>query len=253
MERPKQEKVEKGSILRAVPYGLIAIAGILIVVAVLTYTSQKWQSEQKITNISIEGSNILSESDILIMLKDSVLGKVYADIDIESIDRILQENPYIIKSRITTDAKGKLKVEVTERKPVAVLIKHDGSLAYSDETGFTFPYVPLETTDNIPIIGNLYFNGRLNSKALKSALKIVSEMAHEGYDIIISRINHKSGDCFETITSDYGVKLIIDASHSLDEQLKKYKRFTSSNERTLMLAEVKYLDLRWTNRLVAGY
>jgi len=253
MERPKQEKVGKGSYLRAVPYGLMAIAGILIVIAVLTYISQKWHSEQKITNISIEGSNILSESDILIMLKDSVLGKTYAELDIESIDRFLQENPYIIKTRITTDARGKLSVEVTERKPVAVLIKHDGSLAYTDETGFTFPYAPLEITDNIPIIGNLYFNGRLNSKALKSALRIVAETAEKGYDIIISRINYKSGDCFETIASDYGVKLLIDASISLDEQLKKYLRFTASNERTLMLTEVKYLDLRWTNRLVAGY
>lgn len=254
MERQKQNEVPKGSsLMRALPIGLIAIAVILIGIVALTYMSRQWYSEQKVSEIQVEGSNILSESEIMIMLKDSVLGKSFSELDIESIDRMLVANPYIIKTKITHDGKGKISVEVQERQPRAVLMKSDGNLAYSDESGFTFPYVPLESVSNVPIIGNVYENGRLNMKALKLALKIVEEISGTGYDIIVSRINFKGGTSFETITSDYGVKLIVDASYKLEDQLKKYVRFTASNERTLMLSEVKYLDLRWSNRLVAGY
>jgi cell division septal protein FtsQ len=254
MERQEKNEVPKrGSFLRALPIGLIVIAVILIGIVALTYKSGEWYSEQSISKIEVEGSNILSESEIMIMLKDSVLGKTYSEIDIANIDKMLLQNPYIIKTIITHDGKGKIHVEVFERQPTAILIKADGNLAYSDDSGFTFPYVPLDNVDNIPILGNLYLSGRLNMKALKMALKIVDEISNTDYDIIISRINFKSGTSFETITSDYGVKLIVDASYQLDEQLKKYVRFAAKNERTMMLSEVKYLDLRWSNRLVAGY
>jgi cell division septal protein FtsQ len=86
----------------------------------------------------IIGNNHLNNNEIHAIIKEE-LGKSKLELNsIDVMERQLKNHSAIKDANVSINSKGKIKIEVTEREPIAYVITADGSLLLCDENNYTF-------------------------------------------------------------------------------------------------------------------
>ncbi|GAB4315970.1 MAG: cell division protein FtsQ/DivIB [Bacteroidales bacterium] len=116
--------------------------------------------------------------DLLIQKYDSIEGRKLSEIDLETIERDLNDHPLIAGADVYTTLKGELKINLVQKKPLLRIIPQKGKSWYLDREGTSVPPVAgkpvrtlvasgyietpyidtlrLKNNDNFPVINDLY-------------------------------------------------------------------------------------------------
>jgi len=84
-------------------------------------------------------------------LRDLPLGAL----DVERLERVLEEEPFILDADAFLDAENKIHVTVEQRPPVLRIIDHNGLNYYLDEHGMKMPLSPHFTARVLVATGNI--------------------------------------------------------------------------------------------------
>jgi cell division protein FtsQ len=138
---------------------MLLLVGVLVISAI----EHKQTSIIKTLDISIKP---LADSTLLIQQGDVVLSldrsfgyrfdeRSIKDIDVERIERVLEEEPFIKDADVYINAANIIKVSITQREPILRIIDKNGLNYYLDGAGYKMPLSKHFTTRTLVATGNI--------------------------------------------------------------------------------------------------
>ena len=249
---------------------IIILTLLVIIAAAGVYYSVGWRSGYVISQITVSGNHTLSREEILsaARLKDSAI--IEKDAEIELIQDRLINHPEIKKAFVSKMPPSELRIEIIEKRPVAILNTGSELLLLDDELE-TFPFRQTAKAFDIPLISGVRIENthnpknRFNKEDLRYALFLILN-SYKDSKILYSNIS-------EINLSDTGKSIVYlsedsspfylprDVNKSLSDEeyrnqlLYKLKIFESYLKQSIdshLKADVKYVDLRYSNHVIVN-
>jgi cell division protein FtsQ len=127
---------------------LAIIALIFIAAAVVVSTMQKKEAslaKEVIIEVTPlrEGHSFIDNDDIKVSIQRSfgydLEGLPLGSVDIERLERVLEEDPFILDAEAYIDGRNRIHIEVEQREPILRIIDNNGLNYYLDGSGFKMP------------------------------------------------------------------------------------------------------------------
>jgi len=149
----------KKSFLKIVIWSLsiLVILGVVWVV-VLNYGKNKCQDIQ-ITIDAPADATFITEQDVrnyITQVGEILVGSEIARINIESIENIINKNPFVLSSRVYVTMGGIVKIEIKQRTPIVRIQNSSDQSYYISKDGYLMPVVAGKTAR--VLIANGYIN-----------------------------------------------------------------------------------------------
>jgi cell division protein FtsQ len=138
-------------------------AAIVLVVVILSAVNSKEMALSKGLIVKVkplpDGSLLLHDKDVL-----SAVNKVYGypvegqsmnQIDPKRIEKMLEEEPFILDADVFFDAETRVHIHVVQREPVLRVIDHNGLNYYLDKFGYKMPLSSRHTAHVLAATGNI--------------------------------------------------------------------------------------------------
>jgi cell division septal protein FtsQ len=238
----------------SVSYLLLIISFVLILVVALYYLSHNWSQEHIITEVKITGNKFVETKDLYSLIKKNVYGKLKRDINLDTLNKLILSNPYIKITEPSYGLRGELNIKVTERNPIAYLLRNDGKVMLMDDLGFVFPLKSLPKDTDLPVISN--YNVNTNANCIKKSALFIENLKkfRSEYDSYILEYKF-TGDyrVIKAVSQVYNFELIMNTEMDPSLQIEKYTDFLKNLNKTDSKKNINYIDLRWNNRVVIGY
>lgn len=130
---------------------------------VVNSIEKKGKTEVAKIQINIEplqdGSKLVTETDIeeLITERFGVPLTVLPvkEVNVERLERVLEEDPFIIDGEAYIDAKNRVTIDIIQREPILRIIDNNGLNYYLDKAGFKMPLSPNYSARVMVATGNL--------------------------------------------------------------------------------------------------
>jgi cell division protein FtsQ len=232
----------------------------LAAVAVLIILANNWSNKKFADRITVKGNTTISEEEILKaagIRRDSLIN--LDDINYLFIrDRILK-HPEVKKVVVSKESPSELIIEITEKRPVAVVVKNSELFLIDDEDEI-FSFKNYEKVYDLPVINGLknesdpYYNSDL-----KSALNLIKMAYSKGKTLqnLISEVNVSDSAKLIVNTNDHSTMFYfpkanagINDKEMLNEKLNLFKRFYE-DEIVRKNQKFEYVDLRFSNQIIA--
>lgn len=132
----------------------IILTMIVIAAAASAVLSFKWRSGGEITKITVTGNYTIAREEILnaARLKDTITN--WDDINIENIQDRIANHSEIKKVFVSKELPSELKIEVIEKRPIAILNGENEILLIDDELE-TFPFKNSAKMYDLPVISGV--------------------------------------------------------------------------------------------------
>lgn len=127
-------------------FSVIAIA-IVAIVGIATYFSKKRNDVKEIVveiKHLVDGTNdLIKEKDVKEIIRRSFEEKVeeskLSRVDVERVERVLEQDPFIENAEAYVDASNQLRIVITQREPICRIIDNSGLNYYIDKSGVKMP------------------------------------------------------------------------------------------------------------------
>lgn len=235
---------------------LISISFLLIIT--LIKVSSWWCVKTNnliLKNISISNTKII-ENEEFHSLVNGFIGNSLEEIRIDSMTKIIEDHPYVEAARVSKWYPSKIKIELIERKPIAVL--NISPMVLLDKYGFVLPYKTSKMNFNLPILNN--FNSNLDfypygnkvlSENVDNCIKWLKQIKINYPSLYqdISEMKMTSEDDINIILSEYPTRIFLGKSDiwTKIEILKKFETELLPKK----LSDFSYLDMRYDNQVIA--
>lgn len=130
-----------------------------------------------------EDARFVTEQDIrqyIIDLGDSVRGNQLSDIDIEALERLICQNPYISRAEVFLTLDGVVTIRIQQREPIARVYNNIKQSYYISDDGTLMPVNPGKPA-HVPVV-----NGNINTFYLPG-LDLDPDKKRETFDTAIFR------------------------------------------------------------------
>lgn len=166
---------------------------------------------------------------------------------IESVNKL----PYIKHTAISKGATGNITITVTEREPLALLIR-DSRQVYFDEDGVKLPVI-LEKTVDVPIVYGFPVNpvsDTLKGNEFENVRDFIQEASKSDIGwITISEIAWNDREGVVALSYENGVKLLF-GEQNFDTKIRYWEEFYSKIIKTKGIDTFERVDLRFRNQIV---
>ena len=232
---------------------------IMVLVYVILFGVTSWWSSISnnfiLEEISISNTKFIEKSEFY-ELASGFLWKPLENLDLTSISKIIEEHPYVEAARVSKWYPSKIKIELIEREPIAIL--NVEPMIFLDKNSFVLPNKITKSNYNLPILNN--FNTNLN--LYPSGQKVLSENVENSINWLhkirveypslysdISEMTITSNDQLNIILSEYPTNIFLgkDQIWLKIEILKKFENGLSPKK----LSDFKYIDMRYSNQVIA--
>lgn len=154
------------------------IISIVLVVVLTSFVLEKANKQTCVdVKISIPGANNLVERQdidaILEKTSGQLMGVQLKSINMYALEKQLNKNPYISKSKIYSDINGVLHIEITQKQPVIRILNKFGNDFYIDSEGKKMPI----SSNFTPRV--LVATGNITERLRKSADTLQTQLAHD--------------------------------------------------------------------------
>lgn len=238
--------------------------------AVASYFSVGWRSGYVIKSITVTGNQTLTRDEILsaARIKDSTL--IESNAEIELIQDRLLNHPEIKKAFVSKDPPSELRIEIVEKRPVAVINSGSGLMLIDDDLE-VFPFRHTHKALDLPVISGVRPlntidpKNRLNKEDLRYALYLITA-SHKDSKLLyasISEINLSDTSKAVVYLCEDSCPFFLprDVNRSIaDEEYRnmlsgKLRIFESYLRQSLdnhAKSDVNYVDLRYSNQVIVN-
>ena len=122
---------------------------LLFSAAAIVISAVQWKETTPSAGLSVkieplqDGNNLINTEDILLKINRSfgfeLSGMPMNTVDIERLEKILVEDPFILDADAYVDANSRINIKVTQREPILRIIDNNGLNYYLDKDGMKMP------------------------------------------------------------------------------------------------------------------
>jgi len=202
-------------------------------------------------NPEVVRSKILANSD-------SLHGILLKNVDLQSIEKELLENPFVDKARVFTTVNGNLKAEIEQKKPIARIVYDNGLSRYLDEKGSTFPISRnysarvLTVSGNIKTVNQFVENDSVSTKNLINDINILSRfiVADDFWKAQIQQVYVNNKLEFELIPRVGGHVIELGSTENLAQKMRKLEIFYRETFGKTQWNSYKTINLKYKDQIV---
>ena len=178
-----------------------------------------------------------------------------SDININELSKVFEDNHYIKAVRVSKHFPDKIKIEIVERDPIAVVNNREPILI--DENGIILPNNKEAFKKIIPFLSGFnqnklsYINGeKTTSPKLNEAISLLKKIKEKNQSLYknISEMALNGDKEFVLVLVDYPTKINL-GSNDLDKKIQIIESFDSSVNPDGLYA-FKSIDLRYQNQII---
>lgn len=252
----KASNQHKKSLLRKV-FSLLAFAGFVFL---LWLTSQQHHKNIcKTIEVEIDQNQFLQEADVLKEIQQKadayVEGKEIYAIDINRIENILQQIPFVKHAAVFMDNTGKLNIKVEEKQPLVRVINNENVGYYIDEDSQKFE-VSNKYTARVPVVSgyiadNQFANGDITTDIGKSIFELANFIYQEPlWQAMVEQVYVNQHQEFIIIPKVGDFEIEIGAIENLDQKFRKLLNFYEKG----LTAEHSYesINLKYEKQIVCS-
>jgi len=206
-------------------------------------------------NISISKTKII-ENEEFYDLVSGFIGNSLEEIRMDSIIKIIEDHPYVEAARVSKWYPSKIKIELIEREPIAVL--NISPMVLLDKYGFVLPYKTSKINFNLPILNNFNTNldfypygNKVLSENVGNCIKWLNRIKINYPTLYkdISEMKMTSENDINIILAEYPTRIFLGRSDiwTKIEILKKFETELLPKK----LSDFSYLDMRYNNQVIA--
>ncbi|MBU3699671.1 MAG: FtsQ-type POTRA domain-containing protein [Candidatus Kapabacteria bacterium] len=227
----------------------------LLALVFLSFMATQWKDRQRIDGIEVIGATGLSRLSVQRAV-DSVRFRRARTITLANVRQAVERIPYVRNASVYFSGVNDLCVDVTERLPVAHVVRSGGVLRYIDDLGTVLPIVQERTAHNVPMLhgkgGIVLGENEIRDLAalLASACRVLDSRLYQS----ISELTYdRVAGSVDVVTDDAVWHLGRIKSNRAMEALADMNVFWKDASASLRLAGVHEVDLRWRNQIVLRY
>ena len=245
-------------ILNILKPNLIVLSILFLLVLTLMRLSSWWSllnNNLVLKNISISKTSIINHEEYYDLV-DHFIGNSLNELKINNISKILKAHPYVKATRISKWYPSTIKIELIERKPIALL--NITPMVLLDSDGYVLPNKKSKMNFNLPILNDFNSNIELypygdkvlsiNVKDCIHWLKRIKIEYPSLYEAI-SEMKMTSDNDMNIILSEYPTHIYLGKNRiwTRIEILKKFETKLLPKK----LSDFSYLDMRYNNQVIA--
>ncbi len=226
------------------------VAGALLVLGLAALGGLYWNKTMTVTDVSFDGEYFVTEDELREKV-DIPTGVKPDSLDFLGIIQQVEEIPYVKYADVRVEPGGDLIINITERKPIALLADGDAKI-YVDQDGIRLKLILGKTVD-VPILYG--FDARpmrdtLNSKAFFAVRDFLTEVQRQQVsNATISEVAWTKDQGVVALTNENGVKLVFGKS-DFKTRLRNWEAFYGEVIKTKGIASMRSIDLRFRGQIV---
>jgi len=236
------------------PMIIMILVFALIVFSALIFISLKWQTEQKIDEIRITGTEYLFQNEILSIIKPFTANKSDSLVILKRIETAVEHHPYIKKAVASFEKNHILKVDITERIPIGLYRNKDDTFSYIDKTGKFIPHRFIPRFADLIVVTSKAKSTKYDKKIALQAAKILTVLSNQKYEDFNYKISELIYDntnaTYFLLSSMPDYKILLGRSDEIQNKLDKLQEFLRSEVNSSLTDADYQLDLRWHNRII---
>ena len=228
------------------------IAGVFFIVGLAVLGGYYFEQNTEITDVDFKGHHFTSTEELQAAIADMTpVGMLADSVDFRALMNSVSSLPYVEDINITMGFRGKLQFNVTERKPLALLV--DGSRrSYVSEGGIKLPIIP-EKTEDVPLVYGFPaepLTDTLKTDAFRQVEEFLTAARENRFGwITISEVAWNEREGVVALTAENGVKLLFGHS-DFETRLKHWQAFYGEVISTKGIEAFRQIDLRFRNQVV---
>lgn len=207
----------------------------LILLSAVSRKKNSFANSTEVNIIPLEsGDKLLSERDVrqrlLLAFGNTLEGTELADLEVERIERVLEEDPFVEDAEAFVGQSNILHVRIRQREPVLRVLDNSGGNYYLDNSGAKIPVSNLYTarvmvaTGNIaPYTPDFQQKKRSSLKDLFHLNRVIAEDPVLSKFIQQIHINNAGDFMLVPLVGDQ--KIVLGSIRNLDDKLKRLKIF----------------------------
>ncbi len=230
-------------------------------IAAIAVIAAEWRESVVGVDLDVRGLSITSRETIRAAAGISDTSNLAA-LDLLEIHNKILENPFIRDVVITRDPPRTLRVDVIERKPIAMLLNVHARDWLLDEDGFILPASRTVTVHDLPVItgvesdmrrlapGVRVLDRRVQKglQALKAIRGLDAELVH-----LFSEISLEHERDIVLYTMEGGVPVILGSTERLYDKMRALRTFWENVAMKYDPSSLEYVDLRWKEQVVTRW
>lgn len=231
-----------------------------VVIFLFIVFANNWRNKTYINKITVKGNITLTEAEVLSVAgikADSVLN--LEELNLSFIRDRVAKHPEIKKVVVSKEPPSELIIEITEKKPLAVIIKNN-ELNLIDDEQEVFTFKNYEKAYDLPVISGLKPEGSPQYKSdINMALNLLKAAYSKGRYLqnMISEVNMKDSNKVivksnEKSISFYFPRIEKDAFTVYKQKLGLFRKFMEE-EILKKNMECQYVDIRYSNQIIAKF
>ena len=153
----------------------LAWIGFFFLIAVIIISAVEAKKGRSAADVFIKiealphGDSLINQEDIKVTIERSfgynLMGIPVREIDVARVERVLENDPFILNADVYLDAKNQIHIEVEQREPILRIIDKNGLNYYLDEFGKKMPLSKHFTARVLVATGNIPpFRSKVSSK-----------------------------------------------------------------------------------------
>lgn len=226
------------------------IAGALLVVGLAALGGLYWNKTMTVKDVSFKGQYFVSEEEL--DAKVQIPTGIKPDsLDFLGIIKQVEEIPYVKYADVQVEPGGNLVIEITERRPIALLADGDDKI-YVDQEGIRLE-LKLGKTADVPILYGFDakpLKDTLKSKAFYAVRDFLTEVQNKQVsNATISEVAWTNDQGVVALTNENGVKLVF-GKNDFKTRLRNWEAFYGEVIKTKGIASMRSIDLRFRGQIV---
>ncbi|MFC1477406.1 cell division protein FtsQ/DivIB [candidate division KSB1 bacterium] len=206
-----------------------------------------------VKNIQFAGMNLIDEESIRALIKIQPEEKLY-EVNLEPLYEGIAQNPYVASVAIGRRYPSTIKVDITERRPVAYLVLNKVYLVDGD--GYLLPKLNAnDLPKDFPIItgitpGSAKAGSKIDNKNLERSLRLLASIESIMPDLTdgISEI-HNSGNEIAVFLSDNGLRIDF-GNKDFEQKITKLNYFLTYHNRYEADTKLTYINLNYKDQII---
>lgn len=232
---------------------LSGIAGLAVLAA-------EWRESVVGVELEVTGLNITTPEQIreAAALTDT---SSLAELDLLTIRRAVLDNPFIKDVSVQRDPPRTLRVDVTERTPIALLLNVQARDWLVDEDGFVLPALQSAAVHDLPVL-----TGTTNVQELQPGVRIKNPRVQKALQVLksaaaidplllnlFSEVNLDQRRDLLLYTMEGGVPVIFGSTQRKEDKLRSFAAFWENVAMKYDPTSLEYVDLRWKGQVVTRW
>ena len=246
---------------------IILFASLIILVVIISVLANKWRDNVEFNKITISGNYTLTREEILSYAKldkDSTIN--IEELNLKMIQDRISKNPEIKKVFVSKEPPSELKIDIIEKRPVAILNVND-ELKLIDEELEIFPFKNYQKIYDLPVVTG--YNSKFaqpgdsikNTGNLRIALFIILNALQKSKTLynLISEINISDSSKLIVYSNENLAQFYFPKSPDKNISNKQYQKellatlvkFNAFHHQINLKENFVYVDLRFNGQAIA--